>query len=333
MLQRTVWIVVFLALPPAAAPAATPAATTVERVSTVACVEPRTPTGESHALLDAFPAAMPRYDDGGAAVATVVREVVPGRHGPVEVLRRLTGPAGASGAGDGGRHHKYLPILLSALVPGAGEMYMGYEKRGAVLMLAEATAWIGYAYKNQQGLNTRSDYEHYADVHWDMNRWIQDHPAVYPNWTPDYTLADLEQEGRDSYSGNGAWPGYIPWVPRSQDKQHYYENIGKYDWYVSGWDDYTPGTFPSDLGPGQVFSLHRETYRQMRRTSNNQLDSADRFVYLSIVARVYSLVETTLLVNRSSNDTAERAARNHWSVSARSRGPSDSEFALEYHFK
>jgi hypothetical protein len=128
------------------------------------------------------------------------------------------------------------------------------------------------------------------------------------------------------------WPGYSPWVSKEEDKQHYYENIGKYDWYVSGWDDYVPGTTPDDLAPGQVLSERREEYRDMRHKSNNQLDTATRFVYLSIAARVVSLVQTTILVNRAADDDMAHN-ENHWMFRARSLGRDSGELALEYWFK
>jgi hypothetical protein len=263
-----------------------------------------------------------------------VRATAGGRGGVV--LRRpdhLVSPLADAGAGSGdpasGRR-KYLPVLLSALVPGAGEVSMGYYKRGIALMAVEAGAWSGYLYKHNQGLDTRDEYEAFADAHWDQGRWIDNHYLVYPD--VGWTLEELEQRGRDT-SGSGVWPGYSPWVSRESDKQHYYENIGKYDWYVSGWADYAPGTTPDDLAPGGVLSELREEYRDMRHESNTQLDAANRFIYLSIAARVFSLVETTMLVNRSPDERAGGAQDNRWMLRARARGNDASEVALEYWFK
>lgn len=287
-----------------------------------------------------IPAGVTSYATSEELTLRVASEVVHSRTGgdePPVVLRRASAklarydePSSASAAPE--RRHKYLPVILSALVPGAGEIYLGYEKRGIALMAMEAGAWAGYFYKRNQGLDTRTEYEHYADVHWDMRRWIDHHYFVYP--TTGYTLEQLEEDGRAS-SGSGVWPGYSPWVPKSADKQHYYENIGKYDWYVSGWDDYVPGTSPDDLAPGEVFSEHREHYRDLRGESNDQLDAATRFTYLSITARVVSLVQTTLLVTRASRDSNDGMAQtdNHWMFSTRARGRDASEVALEYWFK
>jgi len=282
---------------------------------------------------DVLPGDVGSYMTSSEAARLSLVDAVPAEAPePVSVLRRPGAPVSHAldDAGAAPRKRKYLPVLLSALVPGAGELYMGHLKRGIALMAVEAGAWSGYFYKHNQGLDTRSEYEAFADDHWDQRRWIDNHFGVYPQ--TGYTLEDLEQYGRDT-SGSGVWPGYIPWVPKSEDKQHYYENIGKYDWYVSGWEDYVPLTTPDDLGPGEALSKLREEYRSMRVESNDQLNVAERFIYLSIAARVFSLVQTTLLVTRSSNEDTAARLDNRWMLRAQSRGPAASEVALEYWFK
>jgi hypothetical protein len=253
---------------------------------------------------DVLPGDVGAYLTSSEAARLSLVDAVPSEApAPVSVLRRPDVPVSRAldEAGAAPRKRKYLPVLLSALVPGAGELYMGHVKRGIALMAVEAGAWSGYFYKHNQGLDTRSEYEAFADDHWDQRRWIDNHFGVYPQ--TGFTLEDLEQYGRDT-SGSGVWPGYIPWVPKSDD-----------------------------LGPGEVLSKSREQYRSMRVESNDQLDAAERFIYLSIAARVFSLLETTLLVTRSSNDDTAARLDNRWMLRAQSRGPAASEVALEYWFK
>jgi hypothetical protein len=283
---------------------------------------------------DAIPQRAATFGTSDEVTRHLVSEVVRSApEAPETVLRRPSLASAAALEPDGDpavvSKRRYLPIFLSVLVPGAGEMYMGYWKRGVALMAIEAGAWSGYVYKHQQGLDTREEYEDFADAHWDMRKFIDDHYLIYPSTGA--TLEQLEEQGQAT-SGSGAWPGYSPWVSKEEDKQHYYENIGKYDWYVSGWDDYAPGTRPEDLNPGEVLSRSREEYRDLRHESNNQLDAANRFIYLSIATRVFSLVQTTLLVTRSSSDDMARTD-NHWILHARSRGRAAGELALEYWFK
>jgi hypothetical protein len=220
----------------------------------------------------------------------------------------------------------YWPLLYSALVPGLGELTMGYEKRGIFLMAVEVAAWAGYYVNHNDGLDERDAYEAFADQHWDFEKWIDDHPAPCVN--PGDTLEDVESCGQ-SLSGSGQWPGYIPYVSKEDDKQHYYENIGKYDWYISGWSDWDSSNIPytedTDL---------RTQYRSMRQQSNNSLDDANSFVWISVAARAFSLAETAIIIHNRRDDAAAGGGEGSpVSLRARPRGYSGGEVALEVRFK
>ena len=220
----------------------------------------------------------------------------------------------------------YLPVLYSALIPGLGEMTMGYWGRGIALAAVEVAAWTGYFVKHDDGLDMRTQYEAFADAHWNYDKWIDDHPC--PTVPPTgATLEDVEDCGRAT-SGSGAWPGYIPWVPKEEDKQHYYENIGKYDWYISGWEDWDPTQTPyahqTDL---------RTEYREMRQQSNDALDDANSFVWVSLAARTFSIVETAILVNKRRDGSGAGGQPSPVSLRARPRGYDGGEVALEVRFK
>jgi hypothetical protein len=245
-----------------------------------------------------------------------------------EVLRRPSfSLADAGTRGELPGKQSWWPVLYSALIPGAGELSMGYEKRGVVLIAAEVVAWTGYFINHDDGMQLRDDYEGFADVNWSQQKFIDDHPEVYPDLSGQTTLEELEEIGR-STSGDGSWPGYTPWTGKEEDKQHYYENIGKYDWFISGWADWDP-----DMQPRQTDL--RTQYREMRMASNDKLDTANNFIYLSIAARVFSLVETTLLVRsaRQNYDTQVGSLDNYWRFQARPAGSKGAVVTLEYRFK
>ncbi len=223
----------------------------------------------------------------------------------------------------------WWPLLYSALVPGLGELSMGYEKRGIGLMVAEAVAWTGYFKNHSEGLDERDAYEAFADAHWSESTWIEAFPGICQ--TPPTSVQDIEDCGKDT-SGQGIWPGYIPYITKAQDKQHYYENLGKYDWFISGWDDWK-GLDTESL------EYHRETdnrttYRSMRQASNNSLDDADSFLWLSFAARAFSLAETAIIIhNRRDNAAGGAGGGAPVSIRARPRGYTGGEVALEVRFK
>jgi len=218
------------------------------------------------------------------------------------------------------------PIVLSVIAPGAGEIYMGYYKRGFALLAMEAAAWIGYSHNRSKGLDTRRRYESFADAHWSISKWLLEHPSG-----PYGSLAALEASGNDGTWENTRWKVgdnyfYMPFIPKEQDKQEYYENLGKYEWFLSGWDDWSPP--PDGNTPIAEFTNNQSFYMGLRANSNHQLTVADRFIYLSIVARAYSLVETIILSRRSGDEDVSKLG-----FDVETRGFSSTRFVLEYRFK
>jgi len=223
----------------------------------------------------------------------------------------------------------YWPVLYSALLPGLGELTMGYKLRGIALMALDVGMWTGYAINHQDGLDMRDEYEAFADQYWEQQRFIDQHPLVYPLTGQDQEY--LEEQGR-AVSGSGGewWTGYVPWISKEDDKQHYYENIGKYDWFVSGWSDYDP-----TLDPPLAKSALRDEYREMRNASNNSLDDANAFVWVSLAARAFSIAETAIIVHNRREDGAQssRGSDLPIAIRARPRGYTGGELALEVRFK
>jgi hypothetical protein len=270
-------------------------------------------------LQDALPAATTAYATSADAARESFADPEPRSF---SFNAAMTGPASTTAASE----QSYWPVLYSALVPGAGELSMGYYKRGIALVAAEIIAWSGYYVNHNNGLDERDQYEAFADEYWSMDKWIQDHPCnVEQHGDGTRNLENLELCGQ-SGSGSGEWPGYIPYVSQADDKQHYYENLGKYDWYISGWDDWD-----SSQDPYATDTAHRDEYRSMRQQSNDSLDKANEFIWLSVAARAFSLVETAIIVHNrrgavSAPDGSGMALR------ARPRGFDGGELALEVGF-
>jgi hypothetical protein len=230
--------------------------------------------------------------------------------------------ASSSGSRRGGA----WPVVMSLLVPGAGEIYMGYYKRGAALVASEILMWSGYVVYHDKGLDERDEYERFADTHWTIDHWRLNHPDAYPL---DLSFADLDSIGQEKWQGGGSWPAYHPWVYKNQDKQGYYEVIGKYDWFISGWSDFDP-----TANPLEHHTDLRDKYRSMRKESNDHLKIADRFIYMSIAVRTFSLVETILLSQSSGSDNSSGAIRlgENLDLAIRAKSYNKTEFVLEYNF-
>lgn len=195
-----------------------------------------------------------------------------------------------------------LPVLASLVLPGAGEAMLGH-KRGYLMMALDIFAWTQVAAKHGDGNDLRDEYYAYADEHYSDELLLQ---AFVAN------SADIERDGvGDEYFPNvGAMTDLgdldqLPlYVTKEEDRREYYENLGKWDQFVFGWDDfvnplfregYTPtGDAKIDLGQPWV-SEHRETYRLMRDASNDAFKSRDRWLYVNIGLRLFSVVQTAWL--------------------------------------
>jgi hypothetical protein len=150
-------------------------------------------------------------------------------------------------------------FLYNVLLPGAGHLYAG-NKRGWAHLGAEGVAWVTYFYYRERGNTKQDEYLAYADDHWDYSRWIDD--------------CQCEGSPEDSLILHF----------RANNKQHYYEDIGKLVTYQGGWDAQSS----------------RNSYRGLRTSSNNFLKNARYAVVGSFVNRVVSAVDVLrMLKNRS----------------------------------
>ena len=205
-----------------------------------------------------------------------------------------------------------LPILFSLILPGSGEAYMGY-KRGYFMMAADILAWTQVAKYNNQGDELKQDYLDFADAHyrdeWLVNAYNNSDDNLddarrgsgieyFPEYGPIFTVEDLDDPE----------VGLPLYVSKEDDFREYYENLGKWDQFVMGWDDYLrpddPFNWPegsdgptgenSDLRQPWV-SKNRETYRLMRDESNDAYETRDTWLYVNIGLRVFSVIQSAYL--------------------------------------
>ncbi len=203
---------------------------------------------------------------------------------------------GGTGAG--------LTMLASAILPGSGEAIMGY-KRGYLMMAVDIFAWTQVSKYHNDGEDLATAYYDFADEHYSDARLVEGYnPAS----------SDLEREGQGAIYFPDVGPitdeselVNLPlYVTVEDDRREYYENLGKWDQFIFGWDDYTrasvdhpehdyePTMTISDLRQPWV-SRNRETYRDMRAASNDAYKSRDRWMYVNIGMRVFSVLQVAYL--------------------------------------
>jgi len=203
------------------------------------------------------------------------------------------------------RKRTIISVLCSAVLPGLGELYLYRETRDngilarvPFFMAAEGYLWYGYAHNHSMGKDLKQDYMDYADEHWSLERFLEQHPCC------------------DGYGGCVDWEEYnelcsgdyffFLYTPREMDEEEYYENIGKYDAFVFGWDDWD--SQPDNWTP------HRSYYWSIRDESDKYLLRADRHLMLLIINRVVSMIDAGLLAYRMGEDGSQAEG---WSLELR----------------
>ena len=204
------------------------------------------------------------------------------------------GVSGEGAAPTHGGRNRVLPLAMSIVLPGLGEAYLGHV-RGYPMMAIDVASWILLAHYNTQGIRKRDAYYAYAQQHWSEQQWKDSFadPLVNENAVGTY------------YFGYYSYADAPLWIPESADRREYFENLGKWDQFVFGWDDFEANDpYPSHplehkgdaaaLAAPSV-SPNRETYRSMRRDSNAQFTNRDRLLYFNMAMRLFSFFQVAYL--------------------------------------
>jgi hypothetical protein len=155
-------------------------------------------------------------------------------------------------------------LLLSAAVPGTGELYNG-SNRGFIFLGVEALSWLAYFSFDASGDEKEVEFERFADTHWDIDRLKES--LTDPN-CPDPRPDSLDIVRIEDF--------------RESNDQHYYEDVGKLDVYQCGWDA----------------PQNRDSYRSIRRESNRLLTNARRAKTVAFINHIASAVDAFLLAKR-----------------------------------
>lgn len=111
-------------------------------------------------------------------------------------------------------------MLMSSIFPGAGQAYANYKSITTYIFpLIEIGLWYGMYHFQQEGEDKESAYEDYADIYYDRER--QHHAEE------DLITASNENPFYENH-----------FRLDEENSQHFYEDIGKYNKYIFGWQDW-----------------------------------------------------------------------------------------------
>lgn len=145
---------------------------------------------------------------------------------------------------------KKSPLLagvMSAILPGSGEFYVGEYLKAAIFFAVEIALISTAVIYDNKGDDLTAEFETFADKHWNVVKYSENlllQPGLPDGCNiqinPDESLPPWERIV-DWNELNHCESGFSHRLPM-HGKQQYYELIGKYNQYSSGWDAFNPAT-------------------------------------------------------------------------------------------
>ncbi|MCU0610852.1 MAG: hypothetical protein MUE60_03570 [Candidatus Eisenbacteria bacterium] len=205
-----------------------------------------------------------------------------------------------------------ISFLLSALVPGAGQIYQG-RSAGWAFVAADAAIWGGYAALKADGNGLEDDYRAFTDEHYDLSN---------PDFSNDAERGWFEWwDFFRTIEPTFVWADTVYWhdirEARERDLVRYYQDVEASNAYIFGWDDWAPNQFGNgDFWWQDADGLHfayvsprRDECRRLRAKADSRLRWANRLLGVALVARAATAIEAL-------HDAREtREARDGLSVS------------------
>ncbi len=232
------------------------------------------------------------------------------RKNEVQILASMEGGVAADSAtlGNPNKPNVGKALLLSAILPGTGQLYLGETVKGYIFLGVEAAAWVFAINYTVQGNNADRDFKHYVDANW--------HEDWYRSTEYSFAIMDTlptRQSGTAFTGQYSQWQG-LSWDEKSQylpsnfthelpssHNQQYYEMVGKYmTQFGYGWGDTHPNGAPnydSTNGIWNGTSPEASHYEDMRYTSNKLLKMGNNFMMLATLNHVLSVTDMIITLH------------------------------------
>ncbi len=211
-------------------------------------------------------------------------------------------------------------MLLSAIMPGTGQLYIGSKWKGYTFLGIEAAAWTMAIMYNVKGNQTTKDFQNYAESHWGVNESLYRQKEFYYA-----TLNSLPSRiSSTPYQGTRAdwdllsWDDKSKYLPSnfthelpSSHNQQWYEMIGKYlTQFGPFWDDAdTSSSAYSATGVWSGSSTTANKYADKRYDANKQLKAGNTMFMVVMINHVLSATDAVLSVKAMNNRTVQTAVR------------------------
>jgi len=198
-------------------------------------------------------------------------------------------------------------FLMSMVVPGTGQLYADAKWRALIYAGVEAVGWTFWATSKAKGNRLEEDYQDYADQNWALDRWYINSLTNEQSGPSRGSFGShhiyVEYQGMEYQAHEDTLNKYLPdWESlmasgtidpiRTRD---FYENIGKYDQFAGGWDDFSDYNAEADT---LYMSPLRDDYLTQRLNSNDAFKMATNFVYVLMFNHLISAFDANIAAKK-----------------------------------
>ena len=183
-------------------------------------------------------------------------------------------------------------LLFSVLLPGAGQYYMGRTKRAATFLGIEALTLGLYMFWNRDGNSIEDEFRETADDNWD--------PREYLDWRDD----PVSRNSSITHALPCSTSISFVTLRGCQEKQQYYELLGKYDQFVAGWGDLRDQDGNLISSVSEIDSVENFTselrldYEVRRDDSNKLLKRASNVAGVIMLNHIFSAIDAARIARR-----------------------------------
>ncbi len=230
-------------------------------------------------------------------------------------------------------------MMLSLAVPGLGQLTVGEPKRTVFFLAADVIAVLAWDSYAKRGTAATQVFKDSADVWWDFKDWLRladdyygdvwgtGKDQIYVGAGPDAThhlefFVDMDGNGIPEEWGNTKEDqpllDQLLADPVTRDSvkvkksNEYYENIGKYNEFFSGWKDADSDTNKSGIRIEErtsgliALTPHRSKYLHMRADANRLMSTATYAISALMFNHVVSAVDAIFATARWNREHARR---------------------------
>lgn len=228
------------------------------------------------------------------------------------------------------------PLIMSLVLPGMGQWYNKSPKwKVSSFLGVEIGSILSYVAFTNKADQLRTDYQNYANEHWDLIRWVEnrfDFTSVMFNgrsWESFSSLSNLTgthdltlilsgalKEEFGQYPSSDSLENHPDWIYSDElgvvKDHHFYENVGKYDQFAGGWDDARDDWFWEEKDVGDSIEIviktpNKDYYLDQRVLANNALNYAKYSITVLLFNHVFSGLEAVWTNQKNASNRKEES--------------------------